>query len=95
MLIKDTLGSDSIFGRFHVVWQWLAVLNKIHNGYKSNNRNFPTKDEFELRKEIFNRQIKQVVSNAKKSTSAEAILYEETLGSDVSEIRQTNLATTA
>ena len=53
MLIKDTLGSGSIFGRFHVVWQWLAVLNKIHPGYNSKNRNFPTKDKFLFRKEVF------------------------------------------
>ena len=51
-LITDTLGSNNILGRFHIIWQWLAVLNKIHNVYKSDDVLLPSQEEFLHKKYI-------------------------------------------
>ena len=93
-LIKDTLGSNNIFGRFYIIWQWLAVLNKIHNGYKSDDRLFPTKQQFLSRKRIYDQQVLDIINDGFKSTTKETIEFEQALGSDISEIRQTNSAIT-
>ena len=78
-LIRDTLGSNNIIGRFHIIWQWLAVLNKIHNGYKLDERSFPTRDEFNRKKELYMDQINKIISNANKVTSEETIEFEQSL----------------
>ena len=91
-LIKDTLGSNNIFGRFYIIWQWLAVLNKVHNEYKSDNRLLPTQEQFLTKKKNYDQQIKEIINDGYQSTTKETIEFEQALGSDVSEIRQTNSA---
>ena len=82
-MIRNTLGTNLIQARPYVIYQWLLVLRQVNPLYTDD----PALPSFATVKRIIDKTNEAVIEQAQQISDPQTILFEASLGDDVSRVR--------